>query len=83
MLTNLPSPSCPFLVIVWPQLLPKEIDFKGPGSLVALLATPEVLEAAAVVTLLGGTVLWAINFAATAVGWVMRPRDETDDQANT
>lgn len=49
----------------------------------ALLATPEVLEAAAVVALLGATALWAINFAATAVGRVMGPRDESDDQANT
>lgn len=43
----------------------------GAGSLAALLATPEVLEAAAVIALLGGTAIWALNFAMGAVGALM------------
>ena len=50
------------------QLLPQGSDFSGAGSLAALLATPEVLEAAAVLALLAGTAAWAVNFAAGTVG---------------
>lgn len=40
----------------------------GAGSMVAVLATPELLETAAVLAFLGGMVLWAINFTTGAVG---------------
>lgn len=60
------------------QLLPKG-DLAGAGSLAAILATPEVLEAAAVLALLGGVVLWATNFATGAVGAVMGRRNSDDD----
>eukprot|EP00752_Nemacystus_decipiens_P014686 g13082.t1 len=63
-----------------PKLLPQGSDLGGAGSLAALLATPEVLEAAAVVALLGGTVIWALNFATGAVGALMSGRDELEDE---
>lgn len=51
----------------------------------ALLATPEVLETAAVLALLGGTVIWALNFAGGAVGAVLGRADASpspDDGGN-
>lgn len=51
----------------------------GAGSLAAVLVTPEVLEAAAVLALLGGTVLWALNFAKGAVGAVMSRNDASHE----
>lgn len=60
------------------QLLPKE-NLAGAGSLAAILATPEVLEAAAVLALLGGVALWAINFATGAVGAVTGRKDSNED----
>ncbi len=55
------------------QLLPQGSDFTGAGSLAALLATPEVLEAAAVLALLAGTAVWAVNFAAGMMGALLPP----------
>lgn len=49
------------------QLLPKGSDLSGAGSLAAILATPEVLEAAAVLAFLSGMVIWAVNFTRGAV----------------
>lgn len=50
------------------QLLPKGSDLSGAGSLLAVLATPEVLEAVAVMALLGGMVLWTLNIVRSVVG---------------
>lgn len=64
-----------------PQLLPQGSDFTGAGSLAALLATPEVLEAAAVLALLAGTAVWAVNFAAGMVGALLpSDRESTSSQ---
>lgn len=52
----------------------------GAGSLAALLATPEVLEAAAVVALLGGTAIWALNFATGAVGALMPGKRDSSQE---
>ncbi|CAN0211299.1 unnamed protein product [Ectocarpus fasciculatus] len=62
------------------QLLPKGSDLSGAGSLAALLATPEVLEAAAVIALLGGTAIWALNFASGAVGALMPSKRESSQE---
>lgn len=51
-----------------PQLLPKGSDLSGAGSVLAVLATPEVLEAAAVLAFLGGMVLWALNMSRMIFG---------------
>lgn len=53
------------------QLLPKGADLSGPGSVLAVLATPEVLEAAAVLAFIGGMVLWALNFIKVTFGAVV------------
>lgn len=46
-----------------------------------MLATPELLEAAAVVALLGGTALWAISFASGAIGaMVTTGRNDASDE---
>lgn len=60
------------------QLLPQGSDLSGAGSLAALLATPEVLEAAAVLALLGGTAIWAVNFATGAVETLMRGQEDEE-----
>lgn len=63
------------------QLLPQGSDLGGAGSLAALLATPEVLEAAAVLALLGGTAVWALNFATGAVGALISgQRDSSQEE---
>lgn len=61
------------------KLLPNGSDLAGAGSLAAILATPEVLEAAAVMTLLGGVVVWALNFASGAVGSIGSVMDGGSD----
>eukprot|EP00903_Cladosiphon_okamuranus_P019807 g18205.t1 len=64
-----------------PKLFPQGSDLGGAGSLAALLATPEVLEAAAVLALLGGTAVWALNFATGAVGWLVSgQRDSSPEE---
>ncbi|CAN0401196.1 unnamed protein product, partial [Scytosiphon promiscuus] len=62
-----------------PKLLPHGSDLTGAGSLAALLATPEVLEAAAVLALLGGTAIWALNFATGAVGSLLSGRSKSSE----
>lgn len=55
----------------------------GAGSLVAILATPEVLEAAAALAVLGGMLLWTVNVAMGAVaalGGTEVPTREDDDK---
>lgn len=46
----------------------------------ALLATPEVLEAGAVVALLGGVVVWALNFATGAIGSALDARSDSSPE---
>ena len=57
--------------------MPHGSDLTGAGSLAAVLATPEVLEAAAVVALLGGVIVWALNFATGAIGSVLDDRSDS------
>ncbi|CAM9119870.1 unnamed protein product [Ectocarpus sp. 4 AP-2014] len=63
-----------------PKLFPKGLDLTGAGSLAALLATPEVLEAAAVIALLGGTAIWALNFATGAVGALLPGQSKSSQE---
>ncbi|CAM9195187.1 unnamed protein product, partial [Discosporangium mesarthrocarpum] len=50
-----------------PQYLPKNTDLTGVGSVAALLATPEVLETVAVLTIAGGLIVWIMKVAFGAV----------------